>query len=152
MILDKTSRRIIRLMSSTQPNMDDGFYTYDYIADECNISEEGAKKCLAHLEHYDLVKITRINHPAFGSGFIWGYKLTHKGKHFREFVFLDTVELLLKSFLLPVLVSILTALLVSRSPKVTVHIAEPDVFKFVWASEDQFHSDFSKDPLTDQRD
>lgn len=112
MFLDKSSKKIIKLMRNTPPNMTDGLFTSDFIARQCNINDKHCTVFLEHLAELQLIKIHTIPYENTISGTaIWGYSLMPKGIAYNEYQRHEFIDLLLKSILLPIVVSILTFLL-----------------------------------------
>lgn len=113
MFLDKTCRKIIKFMRDTPPNMKDGLFTSDYIAEQCSVDIKHCQIFLEHLEEQRLVKIHTIPWPTANNIAIWGYSLMPRGIAYSEYRRHEFMTLLLKSILLPVVVAIVTSILIA---------------------------------------
>lgn len=113
MFLDSVSRKVLNYLIHTTPNMDDGLFTLDNIAKNCGLNEEETRVCLLYLEQLGLVMPVEIDWPTtISKKLLWGYFTTHRGRHYMEFQRIELFASLVKSVLLPILVSLVTALLI----------------------------------------
>ena len=114
MFLDKSCKKIVNFMRDTQPNMNDGLFTGDYIAEQCSIEHKHCSVFLEHLAEMQLVKIHTVPFPSTPDGkAIWGYSLMPKGIAFDEYQRNEFITLILQSILLPIIVALITSLLVA---------------------------------------
>lgn len=113
MLLDRTSRNVLKFLTSNTPNMEDYLFTADFVAQNCGLSVQEVYSCVRFLSQKDLVRIVEIDYPTVTGKAVWGFDPTHKAFHYLEFEVLDIVETILKSVLLPIVVSLITALLIA---------------------------------------
>lgn len=94
--------------------MDDGLFTTDYVAIELGMAEDEADSCRKFLEAKDLIDCVYVDNDTLNlKHALWGFAPSHKGRHHAEFARMEFFKLVLESILLPILVSVLTALLVA---------------------------------------
>lgn len=100
MKINKTSKKILDLLISSEPTIQGKAYDYYEIL---------AKSGLKEIEYVeDLKYLSEINAIAFENGRINYFRLTALGRNYREFDWKDIKEFILKSILVPIIVSILT--------------------------------------------
>ena len=80
------------------------------IMNKLNISRDEAFACIRYLDTLGYIECTYKN---IGFNFLLGFRASHKGYNYAEFWRLQLLEEILKSVLLPVVVSILTSLLIT---------------------------------------
>lgn len=113
MMLDNTSRKFLKILTSSTPSNGDEYFTIDFVAEKCGISENAALACMRYLENQDLVHVIRAEWSGAGGTVVWGLEATHKGYHHREFAVIDAIETAIKSVFIPILVALITALLIA---------------------------------------
>lgn len=112
--MDHTSRKFLHLIVNEAPNMEDGYFTLDYVALKVGVSDGEAQDCLNFLEENGLVSCFYIdNEELRWKHALWGFTPSHKGRHHVEFATLELIDTVMKSILLPIVVSIITALLIA---------------------------------------
>lgn len=110
-MLDKTSKRVLKFIIENEPNMDDGYFTYDYIEKNLDMKKEVVFDCVRFLEDNRLVKCKWKN-PVDQEG-LFGFRANHRGRNHAEFARKEFCRTIFESVLLPVIVSIIAALIVS---------------------------------------
>lgn len=113
MLIDRTSKLFLKILTDESPNMDDGLFTTDYIGNKLCLDEKKTLACMRHLEDNGLLRVTMVDYPGLNTKMIWGVEPTHKAYHYVEFSVLEMVETLFKSVFLPVVVAIITTILVA---------------------------------------
>lgn len=111
MMLDKTSKRLLKFIIENDPNMDDGYFTYDYIEKILGMKKNEIFDCVRFLEDNGLAKC-KWKKPEEQEG-LFGVRPNHRGRHHAEFARKELRKTIFESVLLPVLVAIITALIVS---------------------------------------
>lgn len=109
MILDSKSRKLLKLITSEKPPETTRLFTFDYVMNKLNISRDEAFACIRYLDTLGYIECTYKN---IGFNFLLGFRASHKGYNYAEFWRLQLLEEILKSVLLPVVVSIITSLLI----------------------------------------
>ena len=113
-MLDKTSRKFMKLITTNAPNMRDGHFTFDYVGGKLGLDKQKSFACIRFLEHEGLIECLYIEMPnSNGKKSLWGFNASHKGYHYEEFMWLEFWGTMLKSVLFPIVVSIVTSLLIS---------------------------------------
>lgn len=110
-MLDRTSKRLLKLIVENDPNMDDGYFTYDYIETILGMKKDEVFDCVRFLENKDLVKC-KWKKPDVQEG-LFGVRPNHRGRHHAEFTRQELYKAIIESVLLPILVSVITAMLVA---------------------------------------
>lgn len=110
-MLDRASKRLLRLIVENDPNMDDGYFTYDYIETILGMKKEEVFDCVRFLEDKGLVKC-KWKKPDVQEG-LFGVRPNHRGRHHTEFARKELYKAIVESVLLPILVSVITAMIVS---------------------------------------
>ena len=111
-MLDRTSKRILRFIVKSAPDKSDGLFSLEYVAKCCRLEKGQTYECVRFLDELGLIDF--IPAKANDRSRLYGFTASHKGRHYAEISRLDLCNSLLHSVLLPILVSFITALLVSR--------------------------------------
>lgn len=113
-MLDSTARRFLKYIVKATPCMDDDLFTFDYVGAKLGLSKDEVFDCLDYLESLDYVHCVYVDNETLQlKHSLWGFRPSHKGRHYIEFYILDCIETVFKSILLPILVSLITALIVT---------------------------------------
>lgn len=113
-MLDRTSRKFLKFICKNELNMDDGLFTQDYIGDALGLSWNETADCRRFLEEKGLIRCVYIDNEFLVlKHALWGIAPNHMGRHYIEFSALELAETVLKSILLPIVVSLVTALLIA---------------------------------------
>lgn len=110
-MLDRASKRLLRFIVENDPNMDDGYFTYDYIEKILRMKKDEVFDCVRFLENKGLVRCI-WEKPDIQQG-LFGVRPNHRGRHHAEFTRKEFYKAIVESVLLPILVSVITAMLVS---------------------------------------
>lgn len=103
MKLNRGSKKVLNVIIRSKPTMQNDGYDIYKLEKPRNMSDRELIETLIYLDSIDAIRFSRPGNP--GSFF-----LTVKGKHYFEFQWLAVRDFLLKSILVPILVSILTTL------------------------------------------
>lgn len=108
MILDKTSRKLLKIITTETPPMNEYLFTFDYVMLKLNLTKEEAFACIRFLDAQEYVSCV---YGDIGFRTLMGFRASHKGYHYIEFWHLRIFEEILKSVLLPVVVAMITVLI-----------------------------------------
>lgn len=113
-MLDKTSRTFLKFVVENEPNMGDKLFTFDYVGNKLGLTKAEAFECIRFLDSQGLLSCLYVDSPGdTGKKELYGFTASHKGRHHSEFARLELYKAVLESVLLPILVSVITALLVT---------------------------------------
>ena len=109
--MDKTSEKVLTFLCFHKDYEKYAFFfnngTFELSAKLLNMSENDLKECLNYLCENKYIQYVYLqNRPV-------GLLLKHKGKHFREFNRISTIQFIFKSIIVPVIVSVSTTLVTS---------------------------------------
>ncbi len=110
-MLDKTSRKVLNFVVYKNPDEKDGLFTWDYVSKQFGLSKEEMFDCVRFLEGEGLLRCVWTD--IGGIKMLHGFAPNHKGRHYREFERIKFFLTILNSVLLPIIVSIITALIVT---------------------------------------
>ena len=110
-MLDRTSRKLLKLITTDKAPTPDHLFTFDYVMDKLSISKNEAFACIRFLDSQGYLRCVYLDFDGVDS--LYGFEASHKGYHYAEFWAIGLFEELAKSVLLPVVVSIITAIIVA---------------------------------------
>lgn len=104
MKLDRASRKLLNLIISENPTMQGSGYEYVVIGNKSKLGQVVYDESLKLLSEQGAIE--------FFQGKMNLYFLTAKGRHYRQFAWLEVRDFLLKSVLVPIFVSFVTTILI----------------------------------------
>lgn len=94
--------------------MSDGLFTFDYVGNKLGLTDAEVFECVQFLDGQGLLSCLYVDFPAgAGKKKLQGFAASHRGRHHSEFARLELYRAVLESVLLPILVSVITALMVT---------------------------------------
>lgn len=102
-MIDKHSKKLLKELNTDMPDLPYGAFSFDYFGDA--LYDRSFASQIEYLVNNGYLQKTIIN------GQFTGYNLTHKGVHHKEMRRSELLSFLVKSVLVPVVVSFSTSIL-----------------------------------------